>query len=71
MNFSSLKRYLTLYNAIFAACVLFFAAMLAYAASEDPDRTPRTRAILPPGRSGQPRSWPTCSPAQRNPPAPR
>ncbi|OGU00721.1 MAG: hypothetical protein A2085_00845 [Gemmatimonadetes bacterium GWC2_71_10] len=45
------------------------AAMLAYAASEDPERTPRTRAMLPPGRGGQPRAWPTCSPAQRNPPS--
>jgi carboxypeptidase Q len=44
------------------------AAMLAYAASEDRERFPRDRAALPPGPNGQPRSWPTCAAAQRNPP---
>lgn len=37
-------------------------AMLAYLASEDPERMPRDRRVLPPGQS-----WPTCSPAQRSP----
>jgi carboxypeptidase Q len=36
------------------------AAMMAYAASEDPQRVPRDRAILPPQPNGQPRAWPTC-----------
>ena len=35
-------------------------AMLAYLASEEPDRLPRERAILPVDRDGQPREWPTC-----------
>lgn len=46
------------------------AAMMAYAASEDRDRFPRDRATLPPGPNGQPRAWPTCGQAARNP-APR
>jgi Zn-dependent M28 family amino/carboxypeptidase len=46
------------------------AAMLAYLASEDPQRVPRDRTILPPGPSGQPRSWPTCGRVRRAP-APR
>ncbi|MBI4520753.1 MAG: M20/M25/M40 family metallo-hydrolase, partial [Gemmatimonadetes bacterium] len=42
------------------------AAMLMYLASEDPERVPRDRAILPPDpRTGQPRAWPNCSPARR------
>lgn len=41
------------------------AAMLAYAASEDPERVPREQSILPPGASGQPRSWPRCFPPRR------
>jgi hypothetical protein len=41
------------------------AAMLAYRASEDPERVPRDRAILPPGRGGQPRNWPSCPPSAR------
>jgi hypothetical protein len=41
-------------------------AMLAYAASEDPARTPRTRALLGPNpETGQPREWPTCGKARR------
>jgi hypothetical protein len=41
-------------------------AMLAYAASEDPGRTPRTRALLGPNpETGQSRSWPTCAKARR------
>jgi Zn-dependent M28 family amino/carboxypeptidase len=43
------------------------AAMLAYQASEDPERVPREQAILPPDSTGKPRSWPTCRPAQRIP----
>ena len=43
------------------------AAMLAYQASEDPNRVPRDQTILPPAPTGQPRSWPTCRPAQRSP----
>ena len=42
------------------------AAMLAYAASEDPERVPRDRSILPPDpRSGAPREWLRCAPARR------
>ena len=41
------------------------AAMLAYAASEDRERTSRDQAILP-GASGTSRPWPTCRPARRS-----
>jgi carboxypeptidase Q len=41
------------------------AAMLAYMASEDPERVPRDRAILPPDASGRERQWPACAPARR------
>lgn len=41
------------------------AAMLAYAASEDRDRTTREQAVLS-GANGAPRPWPTCRPAQRS-----
>ncbi len=41
------------------------AAMLAYAASEDRERTSREQAVLP-GASGTSRPWPTCRPAQRS-----
>jgi carboxypeptidase Q len=41
------------------------AAMMAYAASEDPDRVPRDRATLYQA-NGQPRSWPTCTEPRRN-----
>jgi hypothetical protein len=45
------------------------AAMLAYAASEDPERTSRARATLGPNpETGAPREWPTCSPARRTAP---
>jgi Zn-dependent M28 family amino/carboxypeptidase len=47
------------------------AAMLVYRAAEDRERVPRDKAVLPPGQSGQPRNWPTCGAAQRNPPPPR
>jgi hypothetical protein len=44
------------------------AAMLAYGASEDPDRVPRDKALLPPDpRTGQPRAWGNCYPARRSP----
>lgn len=52
------------------------AAMMAYAASEDPERVPRDKATLY-QPNGQPRAWPACTNAQRNsdqyfnPPAPR
>jgi Zn-dependent M28 family amino/carboxypeptidase len=36
------------------------AAMLAYAASEDPEQTSREVALLPPSDNGQPRKWPEC-----------
>ncbi len=37
------------------------AAMLAYLASEDPDRVPRDRAVLPTDpRTGEPRDWIPC-----------
>jgi len=43
------------------------AAMMVYAASEDPERTSREVTVLPPNpRTGQPRAWPTCSPARRS-----
>lgn len=42
------------------------AAMLAYLASEDPERVPRDRAVLPiDPRTGQPREWLPCRPANR------
>jgi len=42
------------------------AAMLAYAASEDPERTSRARSVLPPDpATGRPRTWPTCGTARR------
>lgn len=44
------------------------AAMLAYLASEDPERVPRDRAILPINpRTGEPRDWLPCRAAQRSP----
>ncbi|MGQ0714841.1 MAG: M20/M25/M40 family metallo-hydrolase [Gemmatimonadaceae bacterium] len=42
------------------------AAMLAYAASEDPERVPRDQAILPPMPNGQPRRWSQCGQARRS-----
>jgi carboxypeptidase Q len=45
------------------------AAILAYAAAEDPVRTPRERALLPiDERTGEPGAWPECRPAMRRPP---
>jgi carboxypeptidase Q len=42
------------------------AAMLAYAASEDPERTSRELSTLPPLPNGQARNWPTCGKARRS-----
>lgn len=43
------------------------AAMLAYAASEDPERVPRERAVLPADAStGRPRAWITCGSPRRS-----
>ena len=42
------------------------AAMLAYAASEDPERTSRELSTLPSLPNGQPRPWPRCGTAQRS-----
>ena len=41
------------------------AAMLAYAASEDPERVSREVTILPPRPNGEPRPWPGCGEAMR------
>jgi hypothetical protein len=42
------------------------AAMLAYAASEDPERVPRDRVVLPINpRTGQPRDWARCGRVRR------
>ncbi|MDT8435809.1 MAG: M20/M25/M40 family metallo-hydrolase [Gemmatimonadota bacterium] len=44
------------------------AAILARAAANDPETTPRDRALLPPdARTGEPRAWMECRPAQRAP----
>jgi hypothetical protein len=42
------------------------AAMLAYAASEDPERVSREITQLPGGSASQPRRWPTCPKARRS-----
>jgi hypothetical protein len=42
------------------------AAMMAYAASEDPEKTPRDKSTLPPGPNGQPRPWVQCGQARRS-----
>ncbi len=42
-------------------------AMLAYLASEESDRLPRTRRALPVNpRTGEPREWPSCRDGQRS-----
>jgi hypothetical protein len=41
------------------------AAMMAYLASEDPDRVPRTRSVLPANPDGSVREWAECRPAPR------
>ncbi len=43
------------------------AAMLAYAASEDPERMDVTRRVMPVSeRTGQPGTWPQCRPPRRS-----
>lgn len=39
-------------------------AMLVYLASEDPNRVPRDRRVMPPGPGGRQLQWPTCSPGR-------
>jgi carboxypeptidase Q len=39
-------------------------AMLVYLASEDPNRVPRDRRIMPRNPQGQQMQWPTCSPGR-------
>src|SRR5690606_23809674 len=46
-------------------------AMLAYLASEDPQRVARTQRVLPPASDRPPRTWPQCRQAQRSAPEPR
>src|SRR5687768_14864252 len=43
-------------------------AMLAYLASEDPDKVSRTQRALPPDAEGKPTPWPACVPPQRKSP---
>jgi Zn-dependent M28 family amino/carboxypeptidase len=42
------------------------AAMLAYLASEDPERVPRTQRVLPNNAQGQPMQWPRCNTPRRS-----
>jgi hypothetical protein len=42
------------------------AAMLAYAASEDPEKTSRELSVLPSLPNGSPRQWPKCGTARRS-----
>lgn len=42
------------------------AAMLVYAASEDPEKVPRDQSVLPGGAGGQARAWPRCNQARRS-----
>lgn len=42
------------------------AAMLAYRASEDLERVPRTQRVLPPNARGEPQGWPGCGQVRRN-----
>jgi carboxypeptidase Q len=42
------------------------AAMMVYAASEDPEKTSREQSILPPLPNGQPRPWVSCGKAPRS-----
>jgi carboxypeptidase Q len=39
-------------------------AMLVYLASEDPERMPRDRRVLPQGRDGRQMQWPNCQPGR-------
>ncbi|MGH7503745.1 MAG: M20/M25/M40 family metallo-hydrolase [Longimicrobiales bacterium] len=43
-------------------------AMLAYLASEDPERVARDRRVLASGRGGGPATWPQCRDGARTPP---
>jgi hypothetical protein len=43
------------------------AAMLAYKASEDPEKVSRAQITLPPDQRGRERSWVTCRPPRRTP----
>jgi carboxypeptidase Q len=42
------------------------AAMLAYMASEDPDRVSRVKRELPPDAEGKPTTWPSCPQPRRS-----
>jgi carboxypeptidase Q len=42
------------------------AAMLAYMASEDPERVSRVKRELPPDAQGKPTPWPPCPPPRRS-----
>jgi hypothetical protein len=42
------------------------AAMLVYAASEDPEKVPRDQSILPPFPNGQPHPWIQCGKSRRS-----
>ena len=42
------------------------AAMLVYAASEDPEKVSREQSVLPALPNGQPRQWPRCGQARRS-----
>jgi hypothetical protein len=42
------------------------AAMLAYLASEDPDRVSNAQRLLPPNPDGSPQSWPACNTPRRS-----
>lgn len=39
-------------------------AMLVYLASEDPERVPRNRRVMPMNAQGQQLQWPACSPGR-------
>jgi hypothetical protein len=41
-------------------------AMLAYLASEDPEKMPRDRRVLPPAQGGQSQPWPACGTVRRS-----
>jgi carboxypeptidase Q len=41
-------------------------AMLAYLASEDPEKMPRDRRVMPAGQGGQPQPWPGCGTVRRS-----
>jgi Zn-dependent M28 family amino/carboxypeptidase len=41
-------------------------AMLAYLASEDPEKMPRDRRVMPAGQGGQPQPWPSCGTPRRS-----